>query len=121
MAKWETTLVCTKDEYLEAKQEYLEAKQTRPKWQRKDHQMVADVLAGLAEWERDLTIEVDDDGNSARSMEAYLFTLQVAYDRFVEVFSNDNERFNKAWFQKACNIEDTSHSLNADGSTMYFK
>ena len=91
------------------------------KWQRKDYQMVADVLAGLAEWERELTIEVDEDGNSARSMEAYLFTLQVAFDRFVEVFSKDNERFNKATFQKACNIEDTSHSLNADGSTTYFK
>ena len=77
------------------------------KWQRKDYQMVADVLAGLAEWERELTIEVDDDGNSARSMEAYLFTLQVAFDRFVTVFSMDNKRFDETKFQKACNIEGT--------------
>ena len=77
------------------------------KWQRKDYQMVADVLAGLAEWERELTIEVADDGNSARSMEAYLFTLQGAFDRFGTVFSMDNKRFDETKFQKACNIEGT--------------
>jgi len=33
----------------------------------------------------------------------------------------DNKRFDAAKFQKACNIEDTSNGLNADGSTTYFK
>ena len=84
---WESTMVCTKDEYLEAKQ-------ARPKWHRRDYQMVADVLS-------DVLGETVAPINNDKSRLVSLTIVRNIEKRFADKFTEDNPRFDLEKFEEA--------------------